>query len=49
MYYANAAEMLIDANHFIADMDPSFVTDIAEAEKMARAAEEFIMDGIGNA
>ena len=54
MYYANAAEMMIDAKNYINAIEEIgaavvFAANIANAEEMIACAEEKIMDGVGNA
>lgn len=54
MFYANAAEMLIDAKNYIKDIEEIgaaavFAANITNAKEMIAYAEEKIMDGVGNA
>ncbi len=55
MYYANAAEMMIDANKYMFDIEEAGhieaidEEDYAEADDMACHAKAFIMNGYGNA
>ena len=53
MHYANAAEMKIDAEKYIANIKEigaaaTFASNIANAEDMIAAAKAFIMNGYGN-
>ena len=46
MYYANAAEIIIDAKHLIEDMGDNIAAiDNAEIEEMKAYADDVIMNG----